>query len=80
MVHTSGSVAMEALKNKTRKGVFYMLQTFSKNKAVDFSEIPFCLESENEKDYILLETLANMLGNTVYPINSEQRKSSPPFM
>jgi predicted short-subunit dehydrogenase-like oxidoreductase (DUF2520 family) len=75
VVHTSGSVAMEALKNKTRKGVFYMLQTFSKNKAVDFSEIPFCLESENEKDYILLETLANMLGNTVYPINSEQRKS-----
>ena len=75
VVHTSGSVAMTSLKNKGRKGVFYMLQTFSKNKIVDFSEVPFCLEAENEKDYILLELLANLIGKKIYAINSEQRKA-----
>ena len=75
VVHTSGSVAMNSLNNKSRKGVFYMLQTFSKNKIVDFSEVPFCLEAENEKDYILLELLAKLIGEKVYAINSEQRKA-----
>ncbi|CAI8354608.1 MAG: Uncharacterised protein [Polaribacter sp. SA4-10] len=75
VVHTSGSVAMVSLNNKSRKGVFYMLQTFSKNKAIDFSEVPFCLETENEKDYILLELLANLIGKKVYGINSKQRKA-----
>ena len=47
VVHTSGSVSMNDLKNGSKKGVFYMLQTFSKDKTVDFSEVPFCLEAEN---------------------------------
>jgi len=36
VAHTSGSVAMETISNKHRKGVFYPLQTFSKLKEVDF--------------------------------------------
>jgi predicted short-subunit dehydrogenase-like oxidoreductase (DUF2520 family) len=75
VAHTSGSVAMTSLNNKSRKGVFYMLQTFSKNKTIDFSEVPFCLEAENEKDYTTLEWLANLIGKKTYPINSEQRKA-----
>ncbi|MBT7815598.1 MAG: DUF2520 domain-containing protein [Polaribacter sp.] len=75
VVHTSGSVAMNGLKNTTRKGVFYMLQTFSIDKIVDFSEVPFCLESENENDYNLLEKLAKSIGKKMYAINSEQRKT-----
>ena len=31
VVHTSGTTAMEILNSKNRKGVFYPLQTFSKN-------------------------------------------------
>ncbi|MEE9409121.1 MAG: DUF2520 domain-containing protein [Polaribacter sp.] len=75
VVHTSGSFFMENLKNTARKGVFYMLQTFSKNKEVDFSKVPFCLEAENEQDFQLLEKLANSIGNKIYAINSEQRKA-----
>ncbi|MFA5298413.1 MAG: NAD(P)-binding domain-containing protein, partial [Lutibacter sp.] len=30
VVHTSGSMAMEELKSNSNKGVFYLLQTFSK--------------------------------------------------
>ncbi|QNM86505.1 DUF2520 domain-containing protein [Polaribacter pectinis] len=75
VVHTSGSVSMSDLKNKTNKGVFYMLQTFSKDKKINFPEVPFCLEAEKESDYQLLEKLAKSLGNNIYPINSEQRKA-----
>ena len=52
-----------------------MLQTFSKDKEIDFSEIPFCLEAENEKDYNLLKTLALSIGQKVYSISSKQRKT-----
>lgn len=75
VVHTSGSVSMDSLDSKNRKGVFYPLQTFSKNKAVDFSTIPICLESENETDYILLEKVAQSISKNTYKINGEQRKS-----
>lgn len=75
VVHTSGSFAMDDLKNKSNKGVFYMLQTFSKAKKVNFNEVPFCLEAENEKDLLLLQKLAKLIGKNIYHINSEQRKA-----
>ena len=75
VVHTSGSSSIEDLKNTSNKGVFYMLQTFSKDKEIDFSKIPFCLEAENKEDYLLLETLAKAIGVKVYNINTEQRKA-----
>jgi predicted short-subunit dehydrogenase-like oxidoreductase (DUF2520 family) len=75
VVHTSGSVAMNDLKNNSRKGIFYMLQTFSKDKIVDFSEVPFCLEAEHIEDYKLLEKLAKSIGKKIYSISSKQRKT-----
>ena len=75
VVHTSGSTELTALGLNNRKGVFYPLQTFSKNKTVDFSNIPLCLEAENENDYKLLEQLAHAISKNVYRISSEQRKS-----
>ncbi|MFV0247987.1 MAG: Rossmann-like and DUF2520 domain-containing protein [Tenacibaculum sp.] len=74
VVHTSGSVSIKSLKNKGRRGVFYMLQSFSKHKKVNFNDIPFCIEAENEDDFSLLKKLALALGNKVYNINSEQRR------
>lgn len=75
VVHTSGSVSLDALDKKNRKGSFYPLQTFSKNKTVDFSQIPICLESEHNSDFELLEKVAQSISNTVFKINSEQRKA-----
>ena len=75
VVHTSGSVALEQIDTKNRRGVFYPLQTFSKNKAVNFKQVPLCLESENENDYKVLETLAQSISDNVYNINSTQRQS-----
>jgi predicted short-subunit dehydrogenase-like oxidoreductase (DUF2520 family) len=75
VVHTSGSFSMKNLKNTTKKGVFYMLQTFSKEKEINFSTVPFCLEAENKEDYLLLEIAAKTIGTKIYAINSEQRKA-----
>jgi predicted short-subunit dehydrogenase-like oxidoreductase (DUF2520 family) len=75
VVHTSGSISLNALDNDNRKGVFYPLQTFTKNKDVDFKTIPICLESENATDFQLLEKVAKMISDKVFAINSEQRKA-----
>ena len=75
VVHTSGSVSLEALDKKNRKGSFYPLQTFSKKAEVDFSQIPIFLESENEADFELLEKVAQSISKKNYKINSEQRRA-----
>ncbi len=73
ITHTSGAVDIDVIVNE-RKGVFYPLQSFSKDKSVDFKTIPFCLETSNPDDYNLLEKLAKSIGNNVFQISSEQRK------
>ncbi len=75
VVHTSGSVSLEELDAKNRRGVFYPLQTFTKNKEVDFAAIPICLESEFDEDYTILENLAEAVNSKHYLISSSQRKS-----
>ncbi|MEN2403088.1 Rossmann-like and DUF2520 domain-containing protein [Flavobacterium sp. MC2016-06] len=75
VVHTSGAAPLQTLDAKNRRGVFYPLQTFSKNKEVDFSIIPICLEAENQDDFKVLETVAKSISNAVFAISSEQRKA-----
>jgi predicted short-subunit dehydrogenase-like oxidoreductase (DUF2520 family) len=75
VVHTSGSLPMEILDVKNRRGVFYPLQTFTKNKTINFKEIPFCLESEMENDLIFLKKLAQTISNSVQIISFDQRKA-----
>lgn len=74
VVHTSGTKSIDELKNVNDKGVFYPLQSFSKEKRVDFSEVPFCIEAPNKSSYQLLKTLVNSLNAEVYNVDSEQRK------
>lgn len=75
VVHTSGSAAMEEIDSKNRRGVFYPLQTFSKNKRVDFSSVPLCLETEHPEDYTVLEQLADCISKRIFSVDSQQRKS-----
>ncbi|MDG1527852.1 MAG: DUF2520 domain-containing protein [Polaribacter sp.] len=73
IVHNSGAVDIDTITNE-RKGVFYPLQSFTKDKSVDFNSVPFCLETKNSEDFNLLEALAKSIGEKTYKINSEQRK------
>jgi predicted short-subunit dehydrogenase-like oxidoreductase (DUF2520 family) len=73
--HTSGSISIDDLDDKNRKAVFYPLQTFSKNKEINFKEIPICLEAQNFEDYKLLKKVGESVSDSIFEINSEQRKS-----
>lgn len=75
VVHTSGTVSIDTLNTKNRKGVFYPLQTFSKDKEVNFKEIPICLEAQNEEDYTILKLVAESISDKVFNISSAQRKA-----
>jgi len=75
VVHTSGTMDFRIMHPKNKRGVFYPLQTFSKNKDINMKVVPFCLETENIDDFTTLENLAKELSNSVYKINGEQRKS-----
>src|SRR5690554_3850036 len=73
VLHTSGSVPMEALVKHQHRGVFYPLQTFSKNKRIDFSDVPLCLEASDKKTMQVLEKLAQSISQQHYLLNSTQR-------
>ncbi len=75
VVHTSGSVDLEELNVKNRRGVFYPLQTFTKGKKVDFKQIPICIETEFETDMEIIKKLAILISDKTYLINSQQRKA-----
>ncbi|MEJ6737237.1 MAG: DUF2520 domain-containing protein [Flavobacteriales bacterium] len=74
VVHTSGSVPMDVLAHFDNYGIFYPLQTFSKETEINISEVPFCIEANNTDTQNKLLALAKMLSNNVYEINSNQRK------
>ncbi len=75
-VHTSGATDLAALSAVVPDaGVFYPLQTFSKNKALNFLSVPLCIEGVNESITLKLEELARTVSNNVYRINSGQRKT-----
>lgn len=75
VAHTSGSIGIEVFdKANYPAGVFYPLQTFSKNRAVDFRNVPICLEANEEATYDFLRQIALQISENVSKISSEQRK------
>ena len=70
IVHTSGSVSIKTLQHFTNYGIFYPLQTFSKNKEVDIDKVPFCIEANNKTTEKLLTDLAKTLSKKVFLINT----------
>jgi predicted short-subunit dehydrogenase-like oxidoreductase (DUF2520 family) len=73
LVHTSGSVGLNALPKTIRRGVLYPLQTFSTTPPHYADNIPFCIEAEEKSDLELLEKLALSFTGTVHTFSSQQR-------
>ena len=73
-VHTSGSVSIEVLKHKFQQcGVFYPLQTFSRDVEVNMNEVPFFIEACNEDTENMIFSLAQELSKSVHKADSAQR-------
>jgi len=76
LVHTSGTTGSEALNERSSSiGVFYPLQTFSKQRDLDFSVIPIAVEANSAEAEDLLIELARSISNKVVKFDSEQRKA-----
>ena len=74
VAHTSGSLPKEILVGEYRKSSFYPLQTFSKFKELDYSKIPFFIETENSEDQKILTELASQISENVMESSHEKRK------
>ncbi len=82
LVNTSGTRSLATLQRlvgvysdvPVRTGVFYPIQTFSREEPLASGEIPFCVEASDEDTAARLVGLAHSIGSTVYEMDSEERK------
>jgi predicted short-subunit dehydrogenase-like oxidoreductase (DUF2520 family) len=83
VVHTSGTQPLDRLTHwlsihsdvPTRAGVFYALQTFSRNQPLlDFANVPLCLETTDADSEAELVALGQELSNIVYLVDSAERQ------
>lgn len=74
-VHTAGSMPMDMFKGLTvHYGVFYPMQTFSKERLVDFNDISVFLETNDAVSMERLKMLSTTLTTHIYELDSEGRK------
>ena len=74
VVHTSVAASSQLIGNSFKHfGVFYPLQTFSKNRQIKFSNIPICINADGKKDLLLLKKLGKKLSKKAAVINDEER-------
>jgi predicted short-subunit dehydrogenase-like oxidoreductase (DUF2520 family) len=74
IAYTSGSIELKNLPGRIKIGVFYPLQTFSKERIVDFSNVPLLIEASNDAFKQELFQLALKLSTNVSFANSDERK------
>lgn len=74
--HTSGSVSVDVFEGKkSNYGVFYPLQTFSRDVAVEISNVPFLIEGSSPTVAKQLFELAEEISNMVRLADSGLRES-----
>ena len=75
LLHTAGSMPMSVFRGKAlHYGVLYPMQTFSKQREVDFSIIPCFVEANDEFALKQIEGLAGQISHRVFQLSSEDRK------
>jgi predicted short-subunit dehydrogenase-like oxidoreductase (DUF2520 family) len=74
LIHCSGSMPLSCLEKYSESiGVFYPLQTFSKNRNVNFAEIPVFVEANSPENEKRLIKIAEKISGQVTILNSEKR-------
>ena len=76
IAHTSGSLGLDVFPpDMTQTGVFYPLQTFTKNTIVDFSSITICIEGNTSESQTEISLLAKKLSDQIFVTTTDQRKT-----
>lgn len=68
VAHTSGSTSISVLP-QARRAVLYPMQTFSKAKSLDWTQIPLFVEG----DSLITELAQSLMPRSVQTLSSEQR-------
>jgi predicted short-subunit dehydrogenase-like oxidoreductase (DUF2520 family) len=75
VAHTAGSIGFDVFPEHIKlNGIFYPLQTFSKERKVVFKDLPFLLESSDNQSTVTLTNLAESIGGKVHLVNTEHRR------
>ena len=81
LIHTAGSVPMSVFPETMHYelctmnyGVLYPMQTFSKDRSVNFREIPCFIEASDNNTLEEIKTLASKISNHVLEMSSEKRR------
>jgi len=75
VVHTSGAGGLDEINQVSNNtGVFYPLQTFSKNRDMDWQKIPLIIEGSNTGTALMLKQFAENISGSVFEMDSEERK------
>lgn len=75
VVHTSGSVPMNVLKKFKSHGVFYPLQSFSKDHKVTVNAYAICIEASSKQVAEELMECAGGISKNAYVLDSKQRET-----
>jgi predicted short-subunit dehydrogenase-like oxidoreductase (DUF2520 family) len=74
VAHTAGSFGLNIFPEHIKqKGIFYPLQTFSKDRKVSFIDLPFLLESSDEGSSAILRDMAESIKGKVHFVDTEKR-------
>ncbi|CAN5135932.1 DUF2520 domain-containing protein [soil metagenome] len=75
LIHTSGSYKLNRLDfTAFSTGVFYPLQTFTRGRSIDFTEVPVLIEASDEVALVKLKKLAESISKKVLVYDSEMRQ------
>lgn len=75
IVHTSGSVNISIFEGFDHYGILYPLQTFSKDRAIEMSAVPFLIETNSEDfERRLINFASECFSEKVEVVDSEKRK------
>jgi predicted short-subunit dehydrogenase-like oxidoreductase (DUF2520 family) len=75
VAHTAGSFGLEVFPETIKnRGVFYPLQTFSKERKADFTDMPVFIESSDHNSQSVLKSLAESTGVSVHFSDTEHRR------
>ena len=74
-VHTAGSMPMSLFEGMAlHYGVLYPMQTFSKEKNVEFKDIPCFIEGNDDYTLNNLDEFVHTIASKVYQLSSEERQ------